>query len=81
MYWFELNIVSLLYRPKQCVFSPPAIPKKAAMCNPNLILVTTRKGGHIGFMEGLLPVGKTLMDRVLVQLATALFKHEDFLQI
>ena len=49
------------------------------MSNPNLILVTTRKGGHIGFMEGLLPVGKTLMDRVLVQLATALFEHKDFL--
>ena len=56
-----------------------AIPKEAAMFNPNLILVTTKRGGHIGFIEGLLPVGKTLMDRVLVQFANAVFNHEDFL--
>ena len=55
---------------------PPAIPEKVAMTNPNLILVTTKRGGHIGFMDGLLPIGKNLMDRVLMQFATAVFEHD-----
>ncbi len=54
------------------------IPKEGARSNPNLILVTTRRGGHIGFMEGLLPTNKNLMDRALIQFSRAVFEHKAF---
>ncbi len=54
------------------------IPEEGARNNPNLMLVTTRRGGHIGFMEGLLPFKKNLMDRVLIQYSQAVFEHGAF---
>ncbi len=53
-----------------------AIPEDVAHSNPNLVLVTTRRGGHIGFMDGLIPIRKNLMDRVLMQFARAVFERE-----
>lgn len=55
-----------------------AIPEEGARSNHNLMLVTTERGGHIGFMEGLLPLKKTFMDRALMQFATAVFEHRAF---
>ncbi|XP_064382470.1 protein ABHD1-like [Halichondria panicea] len=60
-------------------FTPEyVIPEEGARSNPNLILVTTRRGGHIGFMEGLLPTNKNLMDRALIQFIRAVFEHDAF---
>lgn len=54
------------------------LPEEGARSNPHLMLVTTRRGGHIGFMEGLMPFRKNLMDRALIQFSTAVFEHNAF---
>ena len=51
------------------------IPEEVARRNPNLVLVTTRRGGHIGFMQGLFPFGKNYMDTVVVQVLGAMLQH------
>ncbi len=56
--------------------SNAAIPEDVAHSNPNLVLVTTRRGGHIGFMDGLIPTRKNLMDRVLMQFVTVIFESQ-----
>ncbi len=60
------------------VFNYVGIPEKEAKHNTNLMLVTTDRGGHIGFMEGLLPLNKTLVDKALTQFARAVFEHGAF---
>ena len=52
-----------------------AIPEDKARTHSNLILVTTSRGGHIGFMDSPLPFGKCYMDRVLVEFAQLTLKH------
>ncbi len=59
-------------------YSCIAIPEEEAKYNTNLMLVTTERGGHIGFMEGVLPFKKTLIDRALIQFALAVFEHGAF---
>ncbi|XP_023820997.1 phospholipase ABHD3 isoform X2 [Oryzias latipes] len=57
------------------VFSPShAIPVEAVKQNPNLALLITCHGGHIGFLEGLWPRHSTYMDRVFKQFAKAVFE-------
>lgn len=53
---------------------PVAIPENDVLNNNNIALVVTRRGGHIGFLEGLLPSPKTMMDRALTQFALAVFE-------
>ncbi len=60
------------------VFCCLAIPERVANGNRHLMLVTTRRGGHIGFMDRLFPFGKTLMDRALIEFTTAVFEHGAF---
>ncbi|MBN3310957.1 ABHD3 Phospholipase, partial [Amia calva] len=58
------------------VFSPShAIPVEAVKQNPNLALLVTSHGGHIGFLEGLWPRQSTYMDRVFRQFAKGVFEH------
>nr|XP_056710365.1 phospholipase ABHD3 [Euleptes europaea] len=58
------------------VFSPNhAIPVEMAKQNPNVALVLTSCGGHIGFLEGLWPRKCTYMDRVFKQFVQAVFEH------
>lgn len=45
-----------------------AIPEAVVRQNPAIVMVTTKRGGHIGFMEGVWPFHKTWMDRFIVQL-------------
>ncbi|KAG7278403.1 LOW QUALITY PROTEIN: hypothetical protein CRUP_038566 [Coryphaenoides rupestris] len=57
------------------VFSPShAIPVEAAKQNPNVALLITCHGGHIGFLEGLWPRQSTYMDRVFKQFAKAVIE-------
>uniref|UniRef100_A0AAQ5ZHF1 Phospholipase ABHD3 n=1 Tax=Amphiprion ocellaris TaxID=80972 RepID=A0AAQ5ZHF1_AMPOC len=58
------------------VFSPShAIPVEAVKQNPNLALLITCHGGHIGFLEGLWPRQSTYMDRVFKQFAKAVIEQ------
>ncbi|XP_062849533.1 phospholipase ABHD3 isoform X2 [Trichomycterus rosablanca] len=58
------------------VFSPNhAIPVEAVKQNPNLALVITCHGGHIGFLEGFWPRRSTYMDRVFRQFVRAVFEN------
>ena len=38
-------------------------------------IMVTSHGGHIGFLEGLMPRHKSLMDRVFSQYVGAIFSH------
>ncbi|XP_057714445.1 phospholipase ABHD3 isoform X2 [Corythoichthys intestinalis] len=58
------------------VFSPShAIPVEAVKQNPNLAMLITCHGGHIGFLEGLWPRRSTYMDRVFRQFARAVIEQ------
>ena len=47
--------------------------------NPNLAMVLTKTGGHIGFLEGLFPNGQTWLNRVVDEYIQILI-FTDFLQ-
>lgn len=56
------------------------IPRLAAQDSSHVAILTTRHGGHIGFMVGCRPSKTvTYSDRVFSQYAQAVFKNRDFL--
>ncbi|KAJ6661175.1 hypothetical protein lerEdw1_015312 [Lerista edwardsae] len=62
-------------------FSPQhALPMEAARSVPTLALLVTSRGGHIGFLEGLLPRHRSYMNRVFAQFVAAVFKHQEELE-
>ncbi|XP_062918662.1 phospholipase ABHD3 isoform X1 [Mobula hypostoma] len=63
------------------VFSPAyAIPMQSAKQNPNVALLLTAHGGHIGFLEGIFPRRMTYMDRIFKQFIQAVVEHKDELK-
>lgn len=47
--------------------------------NKNIVLAFTGRGGHLGFMQGGVPLGRTLMDHTLIQFSNAVFSNQDLL--
>lgn len=70
----------LIRKPTLCInaaddiFCPyPALPLKQIEANPRCAMLVTARGGHIGFMEGLLPYVPTFyLERVIIQYLGAL---------
>lgn len=57
------------------VFFSPAFPLADAQRLPNVALLLTSHGGHIGFLEGLFPHGEGYMNRVFNQFVQAAFEN------
>ncbi|KAL5493886.1 hypothetical protein EMCRGX_G015121 [Ephydatia muelleri] len=51
-----------------------AIPEDDILSNNNIALIVTKRGGHNGFLEGLLPSPKNMINKALVQFAVAVFE-------
>lgn len=74
------NRLHLITKPTFCInaaddiFCPgPALPLKQIASNPKCAMLITARGGHIGFMEGLLPYVPTFyLERVIIQYLGAL---------
>lgn len=72
--------IHLIRKPTLCInaaddiFCPyPALPLKQIASNPKCAMLVTARGGHIGFMEGLLPYVPTFyLERVIIQYLGAL---------
>lgn len=70
----------LIRKPTLCInaaddiFCPyPALPLRQIESNPKCAMLVTARGGHIGFMEGLLPYVPTFyLERVIIQYLGAL---------
>ncbi|KAH3721420.1 phospholipase ABHD3-like isoform X2 [Dreissena polymorpha] len=57
-------------------FSPHrALPINEAMENNNIAMLVTTHGGHIGFLDGVIPRQPTYMYRLFAQYLDAVFKH------
>ena len=80
---------SIVEKPLECIKTPllclsadddpfsPAeqIPVERIKNSDNVALLLTHTGGHIGFLEGLVPVGRGYMDRVYKEFIKAAFDH------
>jgi predicted alpha/beta-fold hydrolase len=51
-----------------------AIPYMEIESNPNLMLVTTARGGHVAWVEGWLPFGATWMENTCIQYLNSFLK-------
>ena len=51
------------------------MPVYEFQANSNTMLVVTKNGGHISFMEGWLPRGRTWMNRVTQEVLAAIKKY------
>lgn len=58
-----------------------AIPVAEASTNPHVALLIPAHGGHIGFLEGLIPNHQQYMDRVFQQFVGAILEHREELNL
>lgn len=53
------------------------IPVEAAKKSSHVAIVVTSRGGHIGFMEGVIPTNTYYSDRLYKQLVSSVFSNLD----
>lgn len=51
------------------------LPVEECRLNPYAVLAVTQRGGHLAFLEGLWPLGRSWMDRVLIDFCDAAAQH------
>lgn len=56
------------------------IPVEAAKKSSHVAIVVTSRGGHIGFMEGVIPTNTYYSDRLYKQLVSGVFSNLDHMQ-
>ncbi|XP_074847658.1 protein ABHD1 isoform X1 [Carettochelys insculpta] len=54
-----------------------AMPLAAVQLLPSVAVLVTARGGHIGFLEGLVPRHETYVERVFAQFGAAAFEHSE----
>ena len=73
----QIKIPMLALNAEDDAFSPgETLPYEEAKQSDFVALLTTKYGGHIGFMEGILPFRYHFSDRVFEQYARAVLKNE-----
>lgn len=72
----RIKVPVLALNAEDDAFSPgDSLPLNEAKHSDHVAILTTKYGGHIGFMEGLLPNRYVYSDRVFEQFARAVFKN------
>jgi predicted alpha/beta-fold hydrolase len=56
------------------ISSQDAIPTQKIKNNPNCILATTERGGHVAWIDGLLPLGPSWMEETCMQYCRSLLE-------
>lgn len=72
----KINVPLLCLNAADDPFSPEdSIPCDLLSRCPNVVMVLTQYGGHVGFTEGLFPRGAGYMEKVVLQYVQALFEQ------
>lgn len=75
------SILSLSYPIVSLFCLIAAIPVNEALANPNVALLITAHGGHIGFLEGPFPNHQRYMNRIFSQFMGAVLGHREELRV
>ncbi|PIK34466.1 putative phospholipase ABHD3 [Apostichopus japonicus] len=74
----KIKVPTLCLNAADDPFAPlPTLPLTSANESSHVAMVVPMYGGHLGFMLGAIPIGKTLINRVFSEFMTAMFNHED----
>ena len=72
----KINVPLLCLNAADDPFAPEdSIPCDLLSRCPNVVMVLTQYGGHVGFTEGLFPRGAGYMEKVVLQYVQALFEQ------
>eukprot|EP00092_Neocalanus_flemingeri_P033260 GFUD01036167.1.p1 GENE.GFUD01036167.1~~GFUD01036167.1.p1 ORF type:complete len:403 (+),score=139.82 GFUD01036167.1:215-1423(+) len=76
-----IKVATLAVNAEDDPFQPgDSIPREGADRSSHLAILTTKYGGHVGFMDGWLPNGYFYSDRVFSQYIQAVFSNKDMVK-
>jgi len=77
----DIKVATLALNAEDDPFQPgDSIPRQGAENSTHVAILTTKYGGHIGFMEGTVPTRYFYSDRVFSQYLKAVFSNQDMVQ-